>query len=755
MKSQTLKHLLLMLLIAVFTAQVSAQITNSTTRINIIPQPTKVVEHAGVFMLTPATRIQSDPSFSGVASLLAKGASIRQFSELEKISGPKIKLVKVGRETVSDSVGYRLVITPREITLSAGTNVGALNGMHSLMQLILLQPTQGEIPCAEIDDHPRFGYRGVMLDVSRHFFPADYIKRYLDLMALYKMNVFHWHLTDGPGWRLEIKKYPELTAKTAFRTHKIWKDWWGTPRHYSDEGSPNGYGGYYTQKQAREIVAYAKKLGITVIPEIEMPGHSDEVLAVYPNLACSGKPFTNGELCLGNDSTFLFLKNVLTEVMAIFPSQYIHIGGDEAGQAAWKKCPKCQKRMGDEKIKNESELQSYAVRRIEQFLTSKGRKLLGWDEILEGGLAPAATVMSWRGEEGGITAAKMGHNVIMTPGNTCYFDHYQADPSTQPLAIGGYLTLENVYQYEPIPAELDSDKGKYVLGAQANIWTEYISSTEHLEYMTYPRLLAMSEVTWSEKGKRDFTNFKTRLQAHYRLLQRLDVNYCRPSYGLEIESKINKETKKALISFRSELLNPSIYYTLDGTEPTMASNLYHGSLEVTGSSTICAAIIEDGQLKGKPAKLNVDFHKAIGKKVTYNLPYSNGYSAHKEASLVNGYRGGGLTYGDGEWQGFDTNDMDVTIDLENREPLKSVTISFMQQTGPGVYMPDFVDISVSDNGKDFRKVKTITNDIPLTQSTLTLKNFEADLTGEKARYVRVFGKNGQHGFLFTDEVIIY
>ena len=726
------------------------------SRITIIPQPVEVIEQTGVFIINSTTTVKCDPLFMGVASLFAKQTDIKNIGAKSGGKSPhEIMFARIGKDVVADSAGYRLVITPENITILARTTAGSLNGMESLLQLILLQPKLGELPCAEINDHPRFGYRGAMLDVSRNFFPVPTIKRFLDLMALYKMNKFHWHLTDGPGWRLEIKKYPELTSKTAWRTHKTWKEWWDSPRHYLQEGNPNAYGGYYTQEQAREIVAYASQRGITVIPEIEMPGHSDEVLAVYPNLACSGKPFVSGELCLGNDSTFIFLKNVLTEVMAIFPSEYIHVGGDEANQSAWKKCPKCQKRIRDEKLKNESELQSYGVRRIEQFLTSKGRKLLGWDEILEGGLAPAATVMSWRGEEGGITAAKMGHDVIMTPGNYCYFDHYQADPATQPVAIGGYLTVEKVYSYEPVPAELDGSKARFVMGAQANIWTEYIPTIEQLDYMTYPRLLAMAEVTWSKKEDRNFDNFRTRLQSHYRLLQRLNVNYCHPSCRLEIGTKFDNDAKKVKVSFKSEQQNPTIYYTLDGTEPTVASNLYKGSFDVSGSAKVCAAIFENNLMKDKPAKLDIDFHKAIGKKVTYNLPYSKNYVAQKKYTLVNGYRGGSLTYGDGQWQGFESNDMDITIDMEKAEILKSLSVSFMQQTEPGVFMPDFVEVSLSDDGKEFHKVKTINNDIPVTDSSLILKNFQFSLAGEKGRYIRVFAKNGQHGFLFADEVIIY
>jgi len=745
------KFFLVLFFLANFLNQTKAQ---TVGRVAIIPRPSQVIERDGTFVISGKTKVFSDPAFAQVASLFAEQAGVKIVSKSKKKKKSQIHFVVVDRKVIADSAGYRLLITPERITLSARTPAGALYGMQSLLQLILLQPVQGVVPCAEITDQPRFNYRGMHLDVSRHFFTVSYIKRFLDLMSLYKMNKFHWHLTDGPGWRIEIKKYPELTSKAAWRTHGNWKDWWASPRKYSEEGNPNAYGGYYTQEQAKDIVVYAMQRGITVIPEIEVPGHSEEVLAVYPHLSCSGEPYMSGEFCLGNDSSYIFMEDVLTEVMAIFPSKYIHVGGDEANKAHWKKCPKCQKCIKDNKLKDELELQSYCIRRLEKFLTTHGRKLMGWDEILEGGLAPEATVMSWRGEQGGITAAEMGHDVVMTPGGYCYFDSYQADPTTQPMAIGGFLPVEKVYSYEPIPVELDSAKAKHILGAQANIWTEYIPTTDHLEYMTFPRMLALSEVTWSEKKNRDWDNFKTRLQSHYLLLQRLNVNYCRPSYQVVIGSKVDYEAKKMTISFKSEQFNPVIYYTLDGSEPTTSSELYKGSFDVSGAVKVCAAIFENGVIKGKTTKLDVDFHLAIGKKVVYNQPFSKGYPAQKESTLVNGYRGS-FTYGDGQWQGFESGDMDVTIDLEAVLSVKSLSVSFVQQTGPGVYMPDSVVVLLSDDGIKFRKIKTIKNDIPLSQSTLTLKDFKFDLSGEKGRFVRILARNGQHGFLFSDEVIVY
>ncbi len=745
-----LNYLALSLVFVLFLATAKAQ---TTKRINIIPQPSMVIEKPGEFLLTADARIISDPMFAEIAELFSSQTFIKQGTAKQKDQPHQIRFNHVGINVIPDSAGYRLLITPERISIFARTKIGALYAMQSLLQVQLSQPNRSAIPCGEINDRPRFGYRGAMIDVSRHFFSASYIKRFIDLMALYKLNTFHWHLVDGPGWRLEIKKYPELTSKGAWRTHKVWKEWWGTERLYSTEKDPNSYGGYYTQEEAINVVAYAQKRGITVIPEIEMPGHSNEVLGVFPNLTCSGNPYRSGELCLGNDSTFTFLENVLTEVLAIFPSKYIHIGGDEADQTAWKHCEKCQKRIKDEHLKNESELQSYGIRRMEKFLTNHKRKLLGWDEILEGGLAPDAIVMSWRGEQGGITAAQMGHNVIMSPGSHCYLDNYQADPETQPKAIGGYLTLEKAYSYEPVPAELNQSQAKYILGAQGNIWTEYIGTVEYLEYMTFPRLIALAEVTWSAKKDRNFDDFKNRLQSHYLLMKRLNVNYFRPTYHLNAVTKINNQNKNAVIKFKSEQINPPIFYTLDGQLPTSNSLKYQDSITVNSSSKVTAAILEAGQVKDKPIQIDLDFHLALGKKVTYNLPYSNSYRAQKEASLVNGIRGS-ISYGDGQWQGFDTNDFDITIDLEKSIPLTSVAASFLQQVGPGIFIPSHVDLSLSDNGIDFHKVKTIENTVPKTEKVST-KEFNFTLTGEKGRYIRLFAKNGQHGFLFTDEVIVH
>lgn len=743
-----MKRLLAFILVLLIT-EASAQ-----QRMNIIPKPSKITEKPGDFSVTPQTVVLAQERFLPAAGFLAEILAIskQQVRALKAGTAPqKAIILNYAAAPAADSASYRISITEKSITVTASHPAGALHACQTLAQLALTGPG-GKIPCGEIDDKPRFAYRGMMLDVSRNFFPPDYIKKLLNVLSLYKINTFHWHLTDGPGWRLEIKKYPELTSRAAWRTHKTWKDWWASDRQYGKENDPVSYGGYYTQQQARDIVAYAKTRGITVVPEIEMPGHADEVMAVYPHLRCNNTKGIPGEFCIGNDSTFTFMQDVISEVMDIFPSTYIHIGGDEAGKQNWKACDKCQKRIKDNQLKNEEELQSYAIRRMEKFISGKGRKLLGWDEILEGGLAPGSTVMSWRGESGGIEAARMDHDVIMTPGGYCYFDHYQQDPSTQPLAIGGYLPLKKVYSYDPMPAVLEQDKRKYIKGAQANLWTEYIPSMEHLDYMIFPRILALSEAVWSGPEK-DWEHFKSRLYRHYGMLQKLNVNYCRPADKVDIIPEINTTGKYAVVTLATEQYMPEIRYTTDGSAPTASSNLYKGGFEVKGSSTIKAAIFRNGK-PGNAATdtLNLDFHKALGKKVTYNIPWNNSYPAQKEATLVNGYKGS-LTYGDGQWQGF-TSDLDVTIDLGETQSLGSLSSTFMQITGPGVYMPDYVEVSVSTDGKTFSPAGKALNDVPTNDPSLKFKTFQVNMGKLMGRYVRFYAKN-HTGFLFIDEVVVY
>lgn len=741
-----MKSLTFSICFILFSSLISAQ-----NKINIIPKPLQLTEEKGEFRYSTSTLIHTAPEFRETAVYLA---------EILGIPAGNVQTIKTASEPTSgillkktagmDSASYRLSIAENKVTAVATQPLGALNASQTLAQIALTSET-GTMPCAEIEDKPRFGYRGLMLDVSRNFYSVEYIKKLLTLLSLYKINTFHWHLTDGPGWRLEIKKYPELTAKSAWRTHKTWKEWWLGPREYGRENDSKSYGGYYTQQQAREIVAFAKTRGITVIPEIEMPGHSEEVTAAYPHLGCTSAKGNPGELCIGNDSTFTLMQDVVTEVMDIFPSTYIHIGGDEAGKDNWKKCSKCQKRIKDNNLKDEYELQSYMIRRMEIFISSKGRKLLGWDEILEGGLAPGSTVMSWRGEQGGIEAANMNHDVIMTPGNFCYFDKYQQEPAGEPEAIGGYLPLQKVYAYEPIPAALGKDKHHFVKGAQANLWTEYIPTMEHVDYMIFPRIIALSEVLWSDPAGRNWEEFKSRLSRHYRLLQKMNVNYCRPSDKVEIVPMIDPVSKTAIVTLNTEQYKPQIRYTTDGTKPGPDSKIYAGKFEVTGTANVKASVMRNNRTT-RVDTLLLDFHKALGKKVTYNKSWNNSYPAQKESTLVNGYKGT-LTYQDNQWQGF-TSDMDVVIDLGESQTLNSVSATFMQVIGPGVYMPDYVEVSLSGDGKNYVPVGKALNDVSTTNPALIFKTFKLDTGKLMGRYIRFYAKN-HTGFLFADEIVVY
>lgn len=715
----------------------------------LIPKPVSLTKDTGFFRLTARVNITAPKELKDIAALLKEKLSYsNNTSSQDRSKAGTIAFELKKKDTALGKEGYKLLISPVVIRIISATKEGAVHGLFTLLQLQQIQTDEQLIPCLEITDKPRFAYRGFMLDVSRHFFPVSFIKKLLDLMALYKLNTFHWHLTDGGGWRLQIKKYPLLTKVAAWRPRGSYQQW---NRHLSHKGDPDAYGGYYTPEEAKEVVQYAAARGITVIPEIEMPAHSEEVLAVYPQLSCSGKPYKNSSFCIGNDSTFTFLEDVLTEVMKIFPSEYIHIGGDEANMNSWKTCPKDQalmKRMGFTHV---DQLQSYLVQKIEKFLTAHGRKLIGWDEILKGGLAPEATVMSWRGESGGIAAARQGHDVVMTPGAYCYFDHYQSDPNTQPPSIGGYIPLRKVYSYDPIPEDsLTPAQQKYILGVQANLWTEWVPTTEHAEYMIFPRLLALSEVGWTTQKKKSFPDFHRRLQSQYVLLQQHFVNYYRPSYRIQIKALPNYKLKENLVRFNTEQYNPVIHYTTDGTYPTLQSPVYTQPFYIKGKDTIKAIIFKNDKAMDSAAVYVADYHKAIGKKVIYhNGGWSRSYPAQRDSTLTNGITGS-LTYQDKQWQGF-LHDMDVTVDMGTVTPLHDLSIRFMQLIGPGVYIPNSVSVFLSDDNKNFTPVGEVMNNVSSTDRRLLFKTFSFNLDGKKARYIRV-KVDKQRGFMFTDEI---
>ena len=596
-------------------------------------------------------------------------------------------VVKVIRVKGMAPEAYSMKVTGRGVTVKASADEGVFYAFRTLDQMTS-EGNIKEIKCCEINDSPRFPYRGLHFDVSRHFRSTDFLKKQIDAMAKYKMNRMHIHLTDATGWRLQIDSYPRLTAFAAWRSRPVWKDWWNGDRLYVEEGTEGAYGGYYTKEEMRDLVDYARERHIEIIPEIEMPGHSEEVLAAYPELSCAGKPYAQGEMCIGNEDTFRFIEDVLTEVMDVFPSEFIHIGGDEADKEHWKTCPKCLQRMEEEGLKDVDELQSYMIRRVSRFVESKGRRIIGWDEILDGGLASGATVMSWRGTEGGIAAMSMGHDVIMTPGRYCYLDHAQDAPFKEPESIGGYLPLDSVYVYEPVEKSMPAESLGHLLGIQGNLWAEYVVTDEHAEYMYWPRALAIAETGWSRPENKDLSDFR----------------------------------RRALMAL--EHLKSQGYNVFD---------LAH----------------EYGERK--LAQTGLD-HKAKGCKVLYDKPVQEWYPAAGESTFTDGIIGG-WTYSDQRWQGF-LSDIDVTIDLGEIIPVHYVGGTFMQLAGPGVFMPQKVDIYVSEDGSGFVHIAEVWNDVSTSDPNLLFRSFDT-ICEVNARYVRYHAKRSvARGFLFLDEIVV-
>ena len=586
--------------------------------------------------------------------------------------------------------GYSLDITTKGIDIKATTAQGLYYGLQSLRELCTTN--NSTLPTCHICDAPRFEYRGILIDISRHFRTKEFLMRQIDMMAEMKMNRLHLHLTDAAGWRIEVESYPRLSNYAAWRRPHTWKEWWNGDRSFVEQGTEGAYGGYLTKAEARELVAYAADRYITIIPEIEMPGHSDEVIAAYPELGCSHKPERQGDLCIGKEATFEMMQAILDEIIEIFPSEYIHIGGDEAGKLSWKECEDCQRRMKEEGLESVDELQSYMIHRIEEYLNARGRQIIGWDEILEGGLAPNATVMSWRGEEGGLAAAAAGHKVVMSPHGYCYIDAPQDAPYSQPESIGGYLPLEKVYSYDPAPATMDSTVAQYIMGVQANLWAEFIVTDDHYEHMLWPRAIAIAEIGWSNPERRAYSDFRERA---VKIVDRMLDNGYSP---FDLKNEIGN---------RPESLEP------------------------------------------------VD-HLAVGKSVEYLYPshyYGPKYAAAGDTALTDGLRGT-WTYADKRWQGFlGRGGVDVVIDMGETTHIESISADFMQICGPGVFMPCLVEIGISDDGEEWEVIAEIEHEVILDELP-SFKSF--GWTGSiDTRYIRYKAHRSKYtGFLFVDEIVV-
>jgi len=598
---------------------------------SLIPQPASVQVLRGAFHLRRGTDILVSPGVpearqvgAYLANALAAPTGFHlKVAEAAKGSarrGAIVLTLTSGQQGSAHPEGYDLEVTRRGVHIQAPSAAGLFYGVQTLLQLFpaeieskTLQESPWILPCVKIADSPRFAWRGILLDSSRQFFSKEFIKRYIDQMAKYKMNVFHWHLTDDQGWRIEIKSRPLLTTVGAWRVPRLGRLWEREPPRPGEAATE---GGFYTQDDVREIVAYARERSITVVPEIELPGHSLAALAAYPQFSCTGGPFRvnpgskfygeeDNTLCAGNEGTFEFLDQVLSEVAALFPSSYIHIGGDECFKGFWKKCPKCQRRMAEEHLKDVDELQSYFIRRVEKILAAKNKRLIGWDEILQGGLAPNATVMSWRGTKGGIAAAKMNHQVVMAPAGYTYLDLYQGDPTLEPTAYSRLL-VSTCYRFEPVPEGVDP---KYILGGEGPLWTEFVTNPRAAEYMTWPRGFALAEVFWSPKAARNWDGFVRRMEAHFQRLDVAQVNYSRAVYDVAMTPEWGSNGKLA-VRMSTELSGCDIYYTFDGTNPDNFMTKYQGrpvESPVPGDAYVVKAIAyRSGRVSGRLLSLEID-----------------------------------------------------------------------------------------------------------------------------------------------------
>ena len=672
-------------------------------------------------------------------------------------------------ESIENEEGYELKVDTSLITIKAKTAKGAFYAFQSLRQFFPATVENKTFPhktillrCALIKDTPRFSYRGMHLDVSRHLFSVDFIKKYIDILAQLKMNTFHWHLTDDQGWRIEIKQYPELQKVAAFRDETLIGHYNDAPQKFDGKK----YGGFYTQEQVKEIVNYASERHITVIPEIEMPGHSQAAIAAYPNLGCTGKPTKVAtkwgvfeDIYCPKEETFTFLEHVLDEVMPLFPGKYIHIGGDEAPKTRWKACKHCQALIKKKDLKDEHGLQSYFIARMEKYINSKGKSIIGWDEILEGGLAPNATVMSWRGTKGAVEAAKAGHDVIMTPTSHAYFDYYQSDNEAEPLAIGGYLPLEKVYNFNPIPKELTKEEAKHVLGVQGNLWTEYISTPEQAEYMVFPRVIAMAKVAWSDSNIENYEEFAYRLSLFHKRLDAQNVNYA--NHLFEIEGEITKQNEQLVFNLQTTIKDKIIRYTTDESSPTITSSTYTRYLPIEGSTVLKAAVFNEKEKLGRNFTLVYNNHKAVGATITIDQKPHRAYAGSGKEGLINGVSGSNSRYGDKEWLGFWGKDITIKIDLGKPTKISSVSTRFYNANGQWLYVPKEIGFSFI-NDEDGRTLNRIAQ---ISETDATVVPFTLEIEELTTQYIEIVIPNygtipeglqgaGNKAWTFLDEIVV-
>ncbi|PTN09075.1 family 20 glycosylhydrolase [Mangrovibacterium marinum] len=751
-------------LIVVLVWLASACSKPATKELSIVPYPAQLEKVNGQFDLTANTRlvVNDQGKFSTEVAFLQGLMQQAVGTKLSEEDGESTIELALS-DSFSAPESYAINLTSNKILLAAGDAAGMFYAIESLRQLLPASveqtPVDGaiSIPALNIYDKPRFGWRGMHLDVSRHFFSVDYLKRFIDRMALYKLNKFHLHLTDDQGWRIEIKQYPQLIAQGAWRTFnsqdstciemaKENPDYALDPKHIEMRDGVPYYGGFYTQEQLRELVKYAQERHVEIVPEIDMPGHMMAAINLFPHLSTTGKSAWGNVFSTPlnpvSEETYTFVENVLNEVVDIFPSKYIHIGADEVEKHSWKESQECREFMLKNGIKDYEHLQGYFVDRVAKFLQAKGKKVVVWDDALEGGIDSSLHVMYWRNWVAGVPekVVNNGSELILTPGNPLYFSRRDS-------------RMFSVYNMKLHGSKFPTDKLDQLKGMQACLWSETIPTEMVADQLMFPRALALAERAWTDSQMLDWQSFKFRVKEQLQRLQYLGVKLdYNPTAELIPFMEVDTEQQRIGIRFESEMSEPTVYYTTDGSLPTTASNLYTGEFFVSGSASICAAVFKDGQLTEPVLRKQVDYHKAIAKPVSYQKPWNRAYPAGDAGALTDGLRGGD-SYGDGKWQGF-TNDVDVTVDLGQVEELHSFSATFMQIISPGVYMPGSVEVSVSADGENFEKVLDLKNDIPTDEQKLVFKNFEGSLQGQKARYVHVVARNTQKAFLFTDELVI-
>ena len=745
--------------------------------LTIIPQPQSMVLGKGYFQFTQETVFVIAP-----ALMPARLPFLEQF---ERASGFKFAIQKAalsGSSVVIDTdkslpkEGYTLAVTPKQISIKAADYNGALYALQTLRQLLPNEVESTElvkrdwlVPAVTITDAPQYQWRGLMLDVSRHFFPKEYILKTLDRMAMLKLNTFHFHLVDNEGWRIEIKKYPKLTEVGAWRVDqedKLWDERTPNPANAfaNPATAPKKYGGFYTQEDIKEIVAYATARGITVIPEIEMPAHAMSAIAAYPELSCHKRPIgvPSGAVwpitdiyCAGQEETFDFIEEVLTEVLALFPSQYIHVGGDEATHTEWEHCPKCQLRMKEHQLKNNvHQLQSYFIKRIDDFLTSKGRTLVGWDEIMDGGLAKNAVVMNWRGIEVGKKALAQGNPIVLT--SDCYIDNYQGLPDYEPQANGGYLPLKKLYNYDlekEALADVSVEKSK-VLGTQANLWAEHVGSTEHSEYMLFPRLLALAEISWTNDNLKDWDSFMRRTQHFMQRMDMMGIHYARSVY--QVVPTVENKEGNIYLKLECEVPNADIRYAL-GDTPIEKGEKYTAPIAIKSTTTYKAAVFS-ANATNTITSGQITFHKAIGKPVSYTPLYHKSYQGQGEGTLTNVIRGT-KNFHDGQWLGWLGDDVTLTLDLGETTEVSEVRIGAMDAQSSGIYFPERLTVAISADGKNYREVAA--QEEPCTiKGKPSLKDFVLKFDPQSTRYLKIQLKNvktppkGGDAWLFIDEILV-